>query len=247
MYDVELRHERRERVENGLIDSLGSLRATHDEDRRHRRVELEEGVSALLRGLQYLLADRVTNDRDAVVDLFGKFGRCRRMCDGNPARELCRPERDAAGRSISVVDNDGYAQETCRKKRRKRGVSARGENDVGIDTEKLRGRTDNAYGIGKYTQYVEQAGIAADLTCGTRHIGDVVLKQGFCIKSGRSDVEKLGLDKLALIADVLNSFGDSNKRVEMPARSPAYKHDTHCPILSQNSFMDAPSFFLYHA
>ena len=221
MYDVELRHERRERVENGLIDSLGSLRATHDEDRRHRRVELEEGVSALLRGLQYLLADRVTNDRDAVVDLFGKFGRCRRMCDGNPARELCRPERDAAGRSISVVDNDGYAQETCREKRRERGVSARGENDIGIDTKKLRGRTDDAHGIGKETEDVENTAVSTDLSRGSRYIGNVVFEQGFRIKSRWPDVEKLGLDELALTADVLNRFCDSNKRVKMPARPPA--------------------------
>src|SRR3989338_10540486 len=191
MYDVELRHERRERVENGLIDSLGSLRATHDEDRRHRRVELEEGVSALLRGLQYLLADRVTNDRDAVLDFCGEFRGGRGVCDGNPARELCRPERDAAGRSISVVDNDGYAQETCREKRRKRGVSARGENDIGIDTKKLHGRTDDAYGIGKYAQHIEHAAVSAHFPGRTRHVGDVVLNQYFLIKSNLPDVQKL--------------------------------------------------------
>ena len=143
------------------------------------------------------------------------------MCDGNPTREFRRPERDAAGRGVRVVDDDGYAQEPRGKKRREGGVPARREYDVGIQSEKLHDSADDTDGIGEYAQHIEQAAVAAHLTRGAGHVDDFMLKERFSVKGGRPDVVQLRLDEPTLMADILDGFRDSNKRVEMPARSSA--------------------------
>jgi len=85
----------------------------------------------------------------------------------------------------------------------------------------LHDSADDTDGIGEYAQHIEQAAVAAYLTRGAGYVDDFVLKERFSVEGGRPDVIQLRLDKPAFMADIFDGFGDSNKRVEMPARPPA--------------------------
>ncbi len=124
MNDVVRGDEIRQRVQHDFVDRGRSLRASHDENGRSRRVEFQEFIPAFFCGQFDLLAYRMTCLGDAITDFFGEFDRGFGMCERDPFREFGRPERYATWRRVGVVDRDGDLQEFRRIQRRERGISA---------------------------------------------------------------------------------------------------------------------------
>ena len=155
--------KRGQNVHQRIVNRRRALRAADDQNNRRRRFQFEELAGADANRQKQFFANRIAGDGNPGASRGRKVTRRFGVRKGNPDGEFGRPEIDAAGLGVRLVDENRNFEPAGGEEGRETVVAAFTENQIGINQEKLSQSDDNPPAGSNRVQKIERRKIATAL------------------------------------------------------------------------------------